>query len=567
MDIRVINDIFGALPDGANIIVFTSGAVSEDARNALARAAARGGADSEAVGSLVLRTSARELGYYCDPITLEATAAHNFAFALTADALRAVGAPDKRMGCAAATDMIRRLAAEGLKTYYVPDALTRGDFEPESRAELLYGSLALAVRYGGFSDIIGAALRRLKAYKSPAGYGTTRGELRASLKGRLGALAGLFLERFGAARRYKGAYKDEYAPEPELARGDYLSPEALSAPRVSLVTRTRNRPETLRKTLESLRNQTYKNIESVVIEDGEPLSEQMIRRDFGDLDVTYKATIQNVGRSLAARRGFELASGEWLGLLDDDDYLFPEHVELGIKEALSSGADIVFLRGVALEIHKTSDDPYRFDVMNRRMLDFPRVDAFTMVRRCVTTQNGVLFKKSLYESTGGMRGDMGAHEDWNLWLRLMTKGKSVTLPYVTCCYIVPADRDAERERLAKYAKFDHELLDDGELVFTLTPDELKKAYESVIHDYAYLFSLDIALEHLAGEYAKAEDFLNAQGGDMPRFEDALDGEAHALSGYELRGLYEGLIVELEQKRRRGELKKFISDELQRINNE
>lgn len=565
MDIRVCKDIFGALPSGADIVVFTSGETDADSRGALARAACGGSADGAAVGALVLRTSARELSFYCEPVTLETDAAHNFAFAITQAALNAVGAPDKRFGCAAATDFIRRINKEGFKTVYVPDAVTRGEFEKESLAERIYGALALAMRYGRFSDIMRAKICWLKAFKSPEGYRTTRKELFASLRGRFGALCSLFFARLGSGKKYKGEYSDKYAPSLGFERGDYTSPKAQSAPRVSLITRTRNRPETLRKTLESLRHQTYANIEPVVIEDGEPLSEQMIRRDFADLGVTYKATVENVGRSAAANLGFELARGEWLGLLDDDDYLLPEHVELAVSKALAEGADIVFLRGVALEIEKTSADPYRFEVRSMRELDFPRVDAFTMARRCVTTQNGVLFKKSLYEQTGGMRTEMGAHEDWNLWLRLMTKGKSVTLPYVTCCYIVPADREAERERLAKYAKHDAELLDDERLVYTLSAAELREAYESVINDYAYLFSLDIALEHLAGEYAKAKAFLENRGENTARFDRLLDGETHTLTGYGLRELYDNLIVDFENMRAKGALKRFIANELGEIN--
>ncbi|MEG2525375.1 MAG: glycosyltransferase family A protein [Oscillospiraceae bacterium] len=503
---ELYGSIFDEISDQAEIAVFTSGILDAAARAALESAMSAAGKSG---GGFVLRTYPRELGFYVDPITLDAVCAHNFAFAVSVEALRSIGGVDCSMGAAAATDVIRRLRCAGFATSYLPSACVRGEFEGETYAELLYGTLALRLRYGRVADVWNAKIMWLKALKCPNGYNTTRSELRSSLKRRMSCLFSIFFERFGSGKKFKCTLTHEQVACLGFERGDYTSeelPQFSETPRVSLITRTRNRPETLRKTLESLRHQTYKNLEIVVIEDGEPLCERMLKRDFADLEISYEATVENVGRAAAANRGFKRASGEYLNLLDDDDYLLPEHVELGVRAARTSGADIVFMRGVALETDKKSDAPYEFEIKGKQLLNFPRVDAFTMVRRCVTTQNGVLFKKSLCESVGGMREELGAHEDWNLWLRLMAQGKSITLPYVTCCYIVPADAEVERARLAQYSKFDGELLADDVLVYYLSADEIAQAYRSVIRDYMYLFTLDRALEHLAAEYPKAAEF-------------------------------------------------------------
>ncbi|MDO4565780.1 MAG: glycosyltransferase family A protein [Oscillospiraceae bacterium] len=558
--------IFDRRPEDADIVVFTNGRLGESSREALALAACGGSPEggAAALGGLVLRTRERELGFYCDPLSLESKSAHNFAFAATRAALQAAGGPDESMGAGAALDLIRRFKAAGFESVYAPEAELEGDFEPEPYAGLVYANLALALRYGSLADIWRAKMCWLRAFKNPGGYHTSREELSRAVLTRFWRLWRVFFGRFGRYKALRNSYKTPRTASLGLVRGEIVLEESPEKPLVSLVTRTRNRPETLRRTLECLRRQTYGNFEVVVIEDGEALSSQMIKRDFCDLNIVYKATIENVGRAAAARLGFELARGEWLALLDDDDYLYPEHIELGLAKAAESGADIVFLRGIALEIEKKSEAPYSFEVKNRRVLDFPRVDAFTMARRCVTAQNGVLFKKSLYESVGGMRADMGAHEDWNLWLRLLTRGESVVLPYITCCYIVPADREAERQRLMNYARFDHQLLDDEALIFEMSAERLREAYESVIHDYAYLFSLDLALEHLAAEYAKAAPFIEERGEESLHFESIMDGESHTLSGWQLRELYENLIIDFERMRERGALKSFIKNELKEI---
>lgn len=54
----------------------------------------------------------------------------------------------------------------------------------------------------------------------------------------------------------------------------YVNERPSELPLVSVIVRTCGRPDILRETLLSLRNQTYKNIEIVVVEDGAPISKK-----------------------------------------------------------------------------------------------------------------------------------------------------------------------------------------------------------------------------------------------------------------------------------------------------
>lgn len=82
--------------------------------------------------------------------------------------------------------------------------------------------------------------------------------------------------------------------------------------KVSIIVRTCGRPEVLRGALESIRKQTYPNVETVVIEDGLEISRQMICTEYSDLQLRYISTGKRVGRAKSWKFGYEGSTGKVL---------------------------------------------------------------------------------------------------------------------------------------------------------------------------------------------------------------------------------------------------------------
>src|SRR5262249_33888606 len=99
-------------------------------------------------------------------------------------------------------------------------------------------------------------------------------------------------------------------------------------PRVSILIRTVGRSAWLAGALESVANQTWPNIEAVVIEDGPATSQEVIDRFSARLPIRYRATGERVGRARAGNLALAEARGDWLNFLDDDDVLFADHCEV-----------------------------------------------------------------------------------------------------------------------------------------------------------------------------------------------------------------------------------------------
>ncbi len=94
--------------------------------------------------------------------------------------------------------------------------------------------------------------------------------------------------------------------------------------------------------IESLINQTFRNIEIILVDDGSTDSSGAICDSYAERDdritVIHK---QNGGVSSARNRGLEIAGGSFIGFVDSDDTLLPDTYEHLLAKATDYGADIV----------------------------------------------------------------------------------------------------------------------------------------------------------------------------------------------------------------------------------
>jgi glycosyltransferase involved in cell wall biosynthesis len=101
-------------------------------------------------------------------------------------------------------------------------------------------------------------------------------------------------------------------------------------PKFSIIIPTYNRKDLLKeRALKSLLNQTYKDFEVIVINDGgEDVSDVIEEYKEKGLDINYISYKENKGHSYARNRGIEIAQGEWIGFLDDDDEYLNDTLEI-----------------------------------------------------------------------------------------------------------------------------------------------------------------------------------------------------------------------------------------------
>jgi GT2 family glycosyltransferase len=106
-----------------------------------------------------------------------------------------------------------------------------------------------------------------------------------------------------------------------------------AVPLISVVVRTKDRPEMLAVALTSLASQTFRDFEVVVVNDGGKPVEAVLARFESRLRITSVNHAESHGRGPAGNAGIAAARGAWLCFLDDDDIVYPYHLALLVHAA------------------------------------------------------------------------------------------------------------------------------------------------------------------------------------------------------------------------------------------
>ncbi|MDF2858832.1 MAG: group 1 glycosyl transferase [Neobacillus sp.] len=119
--------------------------------------------------------------------------------------------------------------------------------------------------------------------------------------------------------------------------GIYKS-SSINKPLVSIITVVFNRVDKLERALKAVLNQTYDNIEYIVIDGGSTDGTlDIIKRYENAID--YYVSEPDSGIYNAMNKGLELATGEFIGILNSDDWFGPEAVELSINKLQETNSD------------------------------------------------------------------------------------------------------------------------------------------------------------------------------------------------------------------------------------
>lgn len=215
-------------------------------------------------------------------------------------------------------------------------------------------------------------------------------------------------------------------------------------PKVSIIIPTYKRSEYLERAIESVLNQTYSNIEIIVVDDNDPKShyreetEKKMEKYTDIQKVVYIKNKENLGGALARNEGIFKATGDYVTFLDDDDIYLPKKIEVQLDYMLKNDCDLTF---TDTSIHNTKDKlidyrehKYVKDLSNNELLK-------QHIMHHLTPTATYMFKKQAIVSIGGFDNvQMG--QEFMLMLKSIEKG--LKIGYIPVANVIQYVHDGER---------------------------------------------------------------------------------------------------------------------------
>jgi GT2 family glycosyltransferase len=256
-------------------------------------------------------------------------------------------------------------------------------------------------------------------------------------------------------------------------------------PLVSVIIRTyKGRLPYLKEAITSVLNQTYSNIEIVVVEDGSNEAKNYIKQieNISKLKIVYKDEPKR-GRCHTGNVGLSLATGKFIVFLDDDDLFFADHIEVLTNELLAH-PEVAATYSISWEVSTKliSLDPLIYIEVLHQTIYRQRFSRLLMFHHNYIPIQSILFDRKLYDSYGGFDESLDNLEDWNLWTRYCLNDDFLLIEKTTSIYRIPSSFNeliSRKESLDSY--YDLAVERQKELKLTVTSQELMDFYQEMLN--------------------------------------------------------------------------------------
>ncbi len=196
-------------------------------------------------------------------------------------------------------------------------------------------------------------------------------------------------------------------------------------PLVTVIIPTYKRAYMLTKAIDSVINQTYKNIEIIVIDDNNPSSKyraetkEKLSSYIQSGVVRYIENEKNLGGSITRNRAVEQSKGEYIAFLDDDDIFFPTKIEKQVKLMLQNKNNNVGL--VYCHCNGVDKDG---NILWKNTNSYEGLPLYESMIYCIASTSLWLCDKKMLLDIGGFE-DTPSKQDLLLMVKIIANGYKI----------------------------------------------------------------------------------------------------------------------------------------------
>lgn len=185
-------------------------------------------------------------------------------------------------------------------------------------------------------------------------------------------------------------------------------------PKVSVILPTYNRAHLVGRAIQSVLNQTFQDLEIVVVDDASTDNSEEIVKNFSNPNIKYHRHESNRGANAARNTGISIAKGEYIAFNDSDDEWLPTKLEKQVIIIENTEDDIgIVYSGFYQIIGNVKSYVPSVSIKKKD----GNIYKSLLYGNFVTTQT-VLIKRECFEKVGFFDEELPRLQDWELWLRI-----------------------------------------------------------------------------------------------------------------------------------------------------
>jgi glycosyltransferase involved in cell wall biosynthesis len=206
----------------------------------------------------------------------------------------------------------------------------------------------------------------------------------------------------------------------------------------------------LRECLQSISQQTYGNIEIVVVNDGgETIREMVSSLELGR-EVQFIDHEVRKGPAAARNSGIKAAMGKYIAYLDDDDVYYPDHISELVNFLEIHRSFVAYSDAVKVLQYKSDGEYLTKESEHMNSIDF---DAEKLLVSNYIPVICVSHRKDCVENIGYFDDNLFTHEDWDFFIRLSSIYSFGHVSKITCEYRLKLDdSSATTQKRANFLK-------------------------------------------------------------------------------------------------------------------
>lgn len=245
----------------------------------------------------------------------------------------------------------------------------------------------------------------------------------------------------------------------------------------AIITTYKRDVEILERALKSIENQTYENMEIIIVNDypnycenNKKIKEMLKKYN----NVKYIIVEKNGGACKARNIGINNSKGEYIGFLDDDDEWLPNKIEVLIK-GFKNNKNIAICYGNSIIYN---EDTNKENILYNKIMPSGKIYEQLLCSNFIGSCSYPIIKREALERVNGFNEEMPSLQDWELYLRIAKEYEVLYIDEVVTKY-----HKYDGERISKNGK---KRVAGHEKLFSIFKEDIIKNKDAL---YGYYISM------------------------------------------------------------------------------